>query len=118
MKKTFIEYLHLGVIICDTSITEVASRDIPKNIPKSCIAFRFFDKTIMEIEGEILKGKPNNLSGWHYLDGKEYSLSEMETERPDLITVIYKMKTNKSNRAIVTNWGQVFLLEDNDIVLP
>ena len=117
MKQTFIEYLYPGIIMCDTSTTEVANRDIPKDIPEPCIAFRFFDKTIVKIEEETLKGKANNFSGWHYLNSKEYSLSEMETEHPGLITVISNMKTNKSNRAVVTNWGQVFLLEDNDVIL-
>ena len=118
MKQTFIEYLYPGLIVCETSITEVNNRNTPKNIPESCIAFRFFDKIIVKIEEETLKGEANNFSGWYYLNGKEYSLSEMETKHPHLTTAIFNMKNNKKNRAVVTNWGQVFLLEDNDVILP
>jgi hypothetical protein len=46
------------------------------SLSKSCFAFRFFDQTEVEFEGETLKGKPKNYSGTYFIDGVVCSVDE------------------------------------------
>lgn len=120
MLKHFIECLHPGVIFSETSIIEIPERDVKKvNLSASCYAFRFFDKTVTMIDGEILTGDRKNISGWYY-KGEIMSFEQVKSEFGNDIeyrNIISNMEINGIKTVVRTKFGQLMPLNENDTVL-
>ena len=81
------------------------------------LGFRFFDVTAVKFEGEILRGKPKNISGWYY-KGKKMNreqLKEVQTE--EAASTLYAMETYMKDECVDTGKGIYFILEKDDVVL-
>lgn len=78
-----------GLAMSNQTTLEVKDRT-PDSVPlsKSCFAFRFFDQTEVEFEGETLKGEPKNYSGTYFIDGTICSVDEaVSTNRINVATI-------------------------------
>ena len=117
MLKHYVEYHFKDIYSSEYQTKEVKTRN-PKliKLPKGAFAFRFFDRTEVEIEGEKLVGNPKNYSPLTYY-GKIYTLEEVKAQFPYLGTLILNMESNGSNRVVRTIRGNWCLLEEGDIVL-
>lgn len=82
MTKHYIEYSFPGFLFAESSTKEVKSRKVPKKLPKNCFAFRFFDRTETEIDGEKLQGQAKNWSPMHLI-GKEYTIDQVVQMKPN-----------------------------------
>ena len=100
MLKHYVEYLLCwGGTIIDGKIEEISERHVSKidiSNYRDCIGFRFFDRTEVIIEGELLTGERKNISG-PYIKGKLITLEQI------------KSKHKKSNKDVIT------LMEENNI---
>ena len=117
MLKHYVEFSFPGVLFNEYQTKEVKERD-PKliKLPKGAFAFRFFDRTEVEIEGETLVGNPKNYSPLTYY-GREYTLEEIKEKFPSFGTLILNMESNAWNRVVKTIRGNWCPLEEGDIVI-
>lgn len=78
MLKHYVEYLYPGILFSETSVKEVAERDVKAvDISDGCFGFRFFDRTVTVIDGETLTGDRKNVSGWYY-QGEKMTLEQVK----------------------------------------
>lgn len=85
-------------------------------IPEKAFAFRFFDCTVINVEGETFVGNKQNFSPFTYF-GTEYTLNEVKTQFPDSIILIENMEINGWNRVVKTRAGNWLSLEKDDMVI-
>lgn len=78
MLKHYVEYLYPGILVSETSVKEVAERDVKAvDLSDGCFGFRFFDRTVTVIDGETLTGDRKNVSGWYY-QGEKMTLEQVK----------------------------------------
>jgi hypothetical protein len=117
MIKHYATILYPGLICSDTSTVEVESRDPDRfQIPDRAFGFQFWSRTEVEVEGEVLKGEPQDYSAWYYV-GTERTLEDVKRDRPGEHVLISNMVNNKYDRVVMTRFGQSFLLNAGDVVL-
>ena len=120
MLKHYVEYLYPGILVSETSIVEVAERDVKAvTIPDDCFGFRFFDRTVTVIDGEILTGDRKNVSGWYY-QGEKMTLEQVKAiygSDPKYRILIANMEGNGMGTVVKTKFGQFLRLYDNDTIL-
>ena len=75
--KHYVMVFFPGFAMSNQSTLEIKDR-APESVPltSTCFAFRFFDVTEFEFEGELLKGEPKNNSGTYFIDGTVVSVAE------------------------------------------
>lgn len=120
MLKHYVEYLYPGIIVSETSVKEVAERDVKSvDLSDGCFGFRFFDRTVTVIDGETLTGDRKNVSGWYY-QGEKMTLEQVKatygSDRNYRI-LISNMENNGYGAVVKTKFGQFMPLNDNDTVL-
>lgn len=120
MLKHFVEYLYPGIIVSETSVEEVAERDVKKvEVSDSCFGFRFFDRTVSVVDGETLTGDRKNVSGWFY-QGERMTLNEVK-ERfgndRNYSILISNMENNGYDAVVKTRFGQFMPLNKEDTVI-
>lgn len=116
MKKHYIEWMYPGIIVSETGVEEIPSRRRPNKVPKGAFAYRFFDRSEVNLDGEILRGDRKNVSGIVYLGGQVMTLEEVKKMPGDNKILISNMETNGWNRVIKTKNGQVMRLHPEDQV--
>lgn len=119
--KQYVKCLYPGIFMSEESIKVIESRNIAElDIPPECFGFYFFDKHEIEFEGQVLVGKPKNISGMHYPGGVLYSVGELKAKNQDgkFDTLISNMTCNKWDLVVETRKGnfQPFY-EERDVIL-
>ena len=116
MLRHYVEYLYPGICVSETSTREVAERNAALiAIPDRSFGFRFFSREEVELDGEVLVGKPKDYSNWIY-EGEELTLAQVKKRYPDKDTLISNMECNGYDRVVMTRFGQAMLLEEGDKV--
>lgn len=120
MLKHYVEYLYPGIIVSETSVSEIPERDVSKvEVSGNCFGFRFFDRTVTVVDGETLTGDRKNVSGWHY-KGEKMTLEQVKATfgndgKHD--NLIFNMENNGYAAVVKTKFGQFMPLNDNDTVI-
>jgi len=79
MLKHYVTMFYPGAFFSEDSTREVGHRDFKRiRPPKDCFAFQFFDQEEVQVEmdGEVLKGKPKNHSKRYYPNAVFVTLKE------------------------------------------
>jgi len=113
--KTYIELLSPGTLFAETFTKEVATRRDPTELPPGVFAWRFFDRTQVQLNGETLTGKPHNFSGYTYI-GEKFTLEQVKRRFPDAQILIFNMEANGWTTVVRTQLGNFCPLEDGDRV--
>ena len=110
MLKHYVEYLYPSIFVSETSVSEISERDVAKiELSDNCFGFRFFDRTVTFVDGEILTGERKNVSGWHY-QGEKMTLEQVKAT--------YGNDENNGYVSVVkTKFGQFMPLNDGDTVI-
>lgn len=116
MIKHYIEYLHPGIILSDSSEKQISHRDPQKIKFVDFFGFRFFDREEKQIDGEVLSGKRKNYSGWYY-QGEKYDKTDVMKKVKDNSILLRNMENNGYNFVLKTKYNQFIPLEDKDILL-
>ena len=120
MLKHYVEYLYPGLLVCETSETEVKDRK-PENVKdpgNNTFAFRFFDREEIKTEsGEILKGKKKNWSGTYYFGGIVYTAEEAKLAFPKEHILLSNIKCSNMKRIIKTKLGNIQEFTDIDTLI-
>lgn len=120
MLKHYVEYLHPGIIVSETSVREISERDVSKvEISDNCFGFRFFDRTVTFVDGEMFTGKRKNISGWHYR-GKKMTLNQVKAtfgNDSKYSILISNMECNDVRAVVRTQFGQFIPLNDDDQII-
>lgn len=120
MLKHYVEYLYPGIFVSETSVSEISERDVAKiELSDNCFGFRFFDRTVTIVDGEILTGERKNVSGWHY-QGEKMTLEQVKATygndgKHDIL--ISNMENNGYVSVVKTKFGQFMPLNDDDTVI-
>jgi len=112
--KTFVRKYHPGSFVSETSDTEVADRNWLPGPDSYTYSWYFYDKEFVEINGEVLTGKPKNISPIYYY-GLELSAEEAMRVGNDILRS--NIRGSGIKRLVKTKWGQMFPVNDGDIVL-
>lgn len=115
MIKHFIEYLTPGFFVAEDYSKEIPERKL-EYAPEHCSGFRFYDREIVDLDGELLQGKPKNYSPYYY-KGTELTLDEVKKTMSNHHILIGNMESNKWNRVVKLSGGQIWPLRDGDIVI-
>jgi hypothetical protein len=114
MIKHYIETLYPGFVFAEQSSHEIPERKRPNDLSNNCIGYRFFDREVIEENGEILKGEPKNYSPMTYI-GKELTLEEVKATMPNEHILISNMEINGYKRVVVCR-GMTLTPRDGDQV--
>lgn len=120
MLKHYVEYLHPGIFVSETSVREISERDVSKvEISDNCFGFRFFDRTATIIDGEMLTGDRKNISGWYYY-GEKMTLEQVKSTfgNDSKYRILISRMENKDIKVVVkTKLDQFIPLNDGDEVI-
>ena len=120
MLKHYVEYLYPGILFSETSVSEISERDVSKvSISDNCFGFRFFDRTVTVVDGEILTGNTKNISGWYY-KGEKMTLEQVKAtygNDDNYRILIFNMECNDVGAVVKTKFGQFMPLRDEDEVI-
>jgi len=112
--KHYVEFYYAGVFMSETEVRSVERRDLSNvKAPKNCFGFRFFDREETEVDGEMLKGKMKNYSGYYYF-GTVYTKEDVEKYVDNNKILLSNMSGNGYDRVVKTRLGnfQPFYKED------
>lgn len=111
MLKHYVEFIYPGIVTSESNNKEVTNRNPGEiTILKGSFGFRFADREEVELtDGEILKGKLKNKSGWYY-QGKKMSLENVKREMPNKEILIDNMKYNGFKHIVWTKFSQAIPL--------
>lgn len=120
--KHYVEYMH-NVMGNTTTVKEIPERDVDKvEIPKNCLCFgfRFFDRTEVVVDGKVLTGEKENVSGWYYF-GELLTIEQLK-EIPDktgwFANLIRNMELNGFKAVVKTKQlGLYVKLCEGDMVI-
>ena len=116
MIEKYVQVLHPGIIVADTSESKCHTRDPRKyKMPKHAYGFRFFNKEVLEGTTGKVYGEPHDYSPWYY-KGTVRTIGQVKAQEPD--SILYRnMTRNNVDRIVDTEFGQSIPLEDDDVVL-
>lgn len=117
MLKHYVEFMYPGLIFTETSAREIPDREHIGPIDERAFAYRFFDRTEEERDGETLRGKRQIDSVNHFLGGDVFTAEEAERQFPDKAILLANIRANGIKRVIRTRFGQVTEFGDNDVVV-
>ncbi len=113
----YVEFVFPNVFMDGSSYEQIKERkDELVHIPEGAYAYRFFDRTLAIINGEVLLGEKRNYSNYAYI-GTEYSLSEIKRLFPKNQHIIEKLECCEGCRAIRTiaaTWA--FVGKDDTVI--
>lgn len=115
MRKQYIRWFYPGAFVSDTVDLELQP-DQPITPPERAFGFQTFSREEVELDGEVLKGKPKDFSPMTYY-GKAYTLEEVR-RLPDVTKIlIQNMTINGWPRIVRTSKGRLYPLNKGDVVL-
>ena len=119
VRRTYVEFVYPGIIVSETSVKEVESRDTSEvKVPDGAFGFRFFDVLIAKVECDgktvELRSDRLNQSPMHYYGGRILTREEVEREVPDNRILLDNMDGNGWNRVIKTRMGNFQPFEESD----
>lgn len=117
MDKTYVEFYYRGIFLSETSIREVPDRSIPKDIPTDAYGFRFFSRSEVGLDGELLQGNPRCCSGIYYYHGELLTLEDVKKLKRDTSILQQNMVCNKWDKVVLTRHGGFMPLFEKDVVI-
>lgn len=116
--KSYVEKIYRGLIVSETSTTEVAERD-PMKIANdgSMQGFRFYDKEFVIDGNKSYDGETSNYSNWIYF-GRRMSLEQVKElygNNPDYRILISNMENNNYEYVCHTQVGSFLPMENGDM---
>ena len=112
----YIIFYYPGSLVNEEETKLISSRKDKIEIPKGSFGYRFFDRTEILKNGEMLRGKPKNYSGMHYL-GRKMSLAEVKEELPRKRILISNMRGNNYKHVVKTIRGNFQPFEKGDKII-
>jgi len=112
----YIEWLYPGSFFAESSTEPVPNRERPREIPENANGYRFFSRQEIESQGEVLRGKNTNYSGWTYF-GEEYDHDALNELGEDYNILKSNIISNGYRAAVKTINGNWYPLHDNDRVV-
>ena len=119
MKVLYVEYIYAGSLFSDTGSKVTTSKDVnlaKSQLPSGAFGFRFYEQEEQVVDGEALKGKPKNHTGWYYV-GEKLSLEDVKRNHSDKRILISNMEMNDYANVVFTKFGQFIPVSKNDVVL-
>lgn len=110
---TYIEFFQPGIYEAQRTCEKVEARAESTKLPQNCYAYRFFDRTEMEVDGELLIGPSKNFSGMTFF-GKAMYAEEFMQSRHSSPQAIKAIKARGWKRVAVCAMGRAFPMEDAD----
>ncbi len=117
MEVTYIEFMHPGTFIAESSSQAVPRRELPASIPGRTTGYRFFTRVEAVVDGEKLVGQPKDHSAWTYF-GIEYSNEQVQALQGDDSRILRdNARINGYPRMVKTMYGNWYPLQDGDRVV-
>lgn len=117
--KTYVEFDLPGAFLSESSIREVASRDVTQlDIPPNAYAFRFYDIVTAVVDGAELRSQPINLSPRYFYGGRVMTRDEVVRELPDKKILLDNMRSNDWDRVIFCRTQNFQEFCAGDIYIP
>ncbi len=98
---TYVEYLHPGIFLPETSVHPVTRRDpehAAREAPRTAYAFRFFDRAsvTVTIDGadSVLTGEPVRYSGHYYINATTLTAEDVAALPGDHAILLANMRGN------------------------
>jgi len=118
MIKHYVEYYYPGSFFSETSVKEIAQRDVSKIvIPDDAFGFKFFDRVHAEIDGVELQSKRLNISQMHFYGGRIMSIEDVRRECPDDRILLANMEYSGWKNIIVCRTGNTQPFRDGDVFI-
>lgn len=120
--QEFVELFIPGLMFAETSTRRISGFDRmfdnPGELPEGCQGYRYFTRVITEMSnGAEHHGEKQDISGITYF-GKAYTYDQLleGSETTDHI-LLRNMENNNWNTVVFTIGGNVYPVEQNDIVV-
>ena len=118
MLKHYVKFWYPGISVSENTVEEIESKDIQNiEVPQNAYAFSLYDIEIVEFEGEILRGKPKNVSSMYYCGGTKKNYRTVCKEKGSDSILAGNMLCNNWDCVIETPYHQYFPIRDKDILL-
>ena len=115
--KRYVTFYFPNIFVDDSEDKEVGHRDPAKlAIPEHCHAFCFYERKIITVDGERLKGPRKNYTGLYYINGDIFTLEQVRRQFPKEKILISNMECNKWGKVIRTKNGGWRPFEKDDSV--
>ena len=118
--KKYVEYLYPGLIVSETSRSEIEHNDPEKvEIKEHCVGFRFIEQDFVIDGKEQYDGKTRVTSNWFFI-GKRLTLDEVKKlygNDPSKRTLIDNMEFNDIKSVCMTQFGNFMPMQDEDMTL-
>ena len=114
--KKYVTFFFPSVFVDDEEDKEVGHRDPNKlKIPAGCHAFRFYERKVVTVDGETLKGPCKNYTGLYYINGDIFTIEQVRSQFPNEKILIDNMRGNGWDKVIRTRSGgwRPFEKDDN-----
>lgn len=122
MTKTITAYLSMeyGRFFPEHEYREVAeaSIDAVGSIPDRCFEVTFWEQTVVEVDGETLRGNSTRVGKRYFIGGSVKTLDEIE-DTPDNSILRNNLRNNGCDAAISTRFGRWTPFDsENDVIVP
>ncbi len=98
-------------------VTE-ASIDAIGSIPDRCFEVTFWEQTVVEADGETLRGDSTRVGKRYFIGGTVKTLDEIE-DTPDNSILRSNMMNNEWHAIVVTRFGRSTPFDpENDVIVP
>jgi len=115
MNKTYVEFFYPGAFVSETSTCEVTDRSPVTDVPVGVYGYRFFSRSEVEVDGEVLTGADKDHSGITYF-GEVMSLDDV-AKLPRTEILQSNMRGNGWASVVRTVRGNFQPINERDIVL-
>lgn len=116
MNKIYVEFFFPGSFVPESTIRQVDDRSPPTDVPKGCYGYRYFSRSEVEVDGEVLRGEPKVCSGMFYF-GEALTLADVG-KLPGTDILQSNMKGNGWGKVVRTVRGNFQPLYERDTVIP
>lgn len=118
MTKWYVRFYFPGFIFSNSEDKEIPSANARFDIPENSYGWQTYSKTVVELDGEELIGKPSDLSPMTYL-GEILTLEDVKKLEPrkDYEILIWNMEINKYDKVVRVRTGNFFQLQKDDVVI-
>jgi hypothetical protein len=114
MIQHYIEWMYPGSFIAETNTAPVEQRDVLQSeVPRGAMAYRFFSREEVTLDGELLTGKMKDFSGWHYF-GEAFTAEEAKNHPEATVIMCQNIQGNDWKRLVRTEGGRWYPLDDKD----
>ena len=117
MLKHYVEYFYLGILFPRIEVKEILERRVDSiDLPNGAYGFRFFDREVINKNGETLIGKMKNISERYY-KGEIYTLQDVKNKFHTEDILISNMKCNGWGKVIKTCCGNFLPFRKGDKII-